>query len=75
MVENPVGDWVLVCVVTPDEDDDVSAVVKTVILVTISVSSSDVAVVFGTWYVVELPADIELIEDVVEALVKPVKVK
>jgi len=25
--------------------------------------------------VVELPADIELIEDVVEALVKPVKVK
>ncbi len=61
--------------VTPDEGDNVPTVVETVISVTISVPSSDVAVVFGVWYVVELSTDVEWTEDVVEALIKSVEYK
>ena len=45
--------------VTPDEGDNVPTVVKTMMSVTICVPSSDVAVVFGVWFAVELAADAE----------------
>ncbi len=43
---------------------DVSSVVTATISVTIPVCS-DVAVVFGTWYAVDCPTDVELTDDAV----------